>query len=295
MYTTIADTKNYVMRAADYFPPRISSALRTALRQYGDGCDEIRAVAGSDIRLTVAGKTVPTGIVCSVGEMRLTVMSLCGNSVYSHSETIKEGYVVTSDGVRAGVSGRAVTEGGKILTVADISSVVIRIPSRRPGFADELYGVMKRSDFRENVLIYSPPAGGKTTLLRELAFLLSTGEEPVRTAVVDTRFEISEGIDGCHIVTLSGYPRAKGIEIAERTMSPQVIICDEIANDADLDAVDLAAGCGAAVVASCHSDEKGESRIMREAKRRGTFGIFYGVSKDGAGKITIRRADGSFE
>ena len=56
--------------------------------------------------------------------------------------------------------------------------------------------------------------------------------------------------------------------------------------------VDLAAGGGAAVVASCHSDEKGESRIMREAKRRGTFGIFYGVSKDGAGRITLLRDDG---
>ena len=292
MYATYEGTKNYAVRAAEYFPPRISAALRTALRQYGDGCDEIRAVAGSDIRLTVGGKTVPTGIVCSVGEMRLAVMSLCGNSVYSHSETIKEGYVVTSDGVRAGVSGRAVTEGGKILTVADISSVVIRIPSRRPGFADELYGVMMRRTFRENVLIYSPPAGGKTTLLRELACLLSTGDEPVRTAVVDTRSEIAQGLDGCHIVTLSGYPRAKGIEIAERTMSPQIIICDEIVSDEDLDAVDLAAGGGAAVVASCHSDEKGESRIMREAKRRGTFGIFYGVSKDGAGRITLCRDDG---
>ena len=122
MYATYEGTKNYAVRAAEYFPPRISAALRTALRQYGDGCDEIRAVAGSDIRLTVGGKTVPTGIVCSVGDMRLAVMSLCGNSVYSHSETIKEGYVVTSDGVRAGVSGSAVTEGGRILTVADISS-----------------------------------------------------------------------------------------------------------------------------------------------------------------------------
>ncbi len=286
MITTQSGAQSYAVRAACYFPSRIASALTSFIRRCGE-CDEIRAVAGSDVCLTVSGKTVPTGVVCTRDEMRLTVMSLCGNSVYSHSETIKEGYVVTSDGVRAGVAGRAVTEGGRIVSVADISSVVIRIPSRREGFADELYGIMEKASFKKNVLVYAPPAGGKTTLLRELAYLLAGGEGRLRVAVVDTRYEIAEGLAGSHIYTLSGYPRAKGIEIAVRTLSPEVIICDEIAREDDLEAVDSATGCGAAVVASCHSDARGDSRVIAEAKRRGSFGIYYGISKSGEGAVSF--------
>ena len=288
---TAADTKNYALRAVSYFPARISSALRTFIGSCGGEVNEIRAVAGSDVCLSVSDKLISAGIACSSEELRHTVMSLCGNSVYSHSETIKEGYIVTSDGVRVGVCGRAVTEGGRIVSVHGISSVVIRIPSRRPGFADELFGVMKDDSFRRNVLVYSPPAGGKTTLLRELAYLLSNGETRIRTAVVDTRFEITEGLEGCHLFVLSGYPRAKGIEIAERTLAPEVIICDEISNEEDIEAVDLAAGSGAAVVASCHSDTDQDSRIMRKVRERATFGIFYGVNKSGAGKIGYAESD----
>ena len=285
MYIPVSEGRAYAERAVSYFPGRISLSLSDRIRSAEGEVNEIRAVAGAEIVLVVSDKSVPTGIVCSREEMRRAVMSLCGNSVYSHSETVKDGYIVTSDGIRAGVCGRAVTEGGRILSVADVSAFVIRIPSRRPGFADELYGIMKRSSFRENVLVFSPPSGGKTTLLRELTAKLSESSAHIRTAVVDTRREISEGLDGHHFFSLSGYPRAKGIEIAERTLSPDVIICDEISGDEDLDAVEIAAGGGAAVVASCHSAAYGGTRIMREAQMRGLFGIFYGVNKTGAGTV----------
>ncbi len=274
--------KDYISRALSYFPPRIVSAVKSAANGYeGKELNEIRAVRGAELSLLIAGRIVGTGVVMRDEEMRRTVMALCGNSVYSHSETIKDGYIITSDGMRAGICGRAVCEKNAVLSVIGADAIVIRIPSRHPGFADELYSVMKRDGFRKNVLVYSPPSGGKTSLLRELACRLTSGE-PRRVAIVDTRYEISEGLDGSTATVLSGYPRAKGMEIAVRTLSPEIVICDEISTKEDLEAVSFVRGSGAAVVASCHSENAASAR----RRSGGLFEVLYGVSKSGRGVIT---------
>ncbi|MBR6917512.1 MAG: hypothetical protein IKN38_04945, partial [Clostridia bacterium] len=221
----------------------------------------------------------------SHSDMRLLVMSLCGNSMYSHTDTICEGYVVTSDGIRAGIAGKAVCSEGVIKSVVNIAAVVIRIPSVRRGFADELYGVMKERSFHDNVLVYSPPSGGKTTLLRELAYRLSSEDDIKKAVVVDTRYEISEGLSGSRAIILYGYPRAKGIEIAVRTLSADVVICDEIGNDEDFEAVSSATGSGVAVVASCHSDKNGGGIMIEKSKERGLFNVYYGINRYGRGHI----------
>ena len=273
--------KDYYGIASSYLPVRIRAAVDAARRERG-AVDEIRLICGARASVVTVDGTVTTDVVCREDELRRTVMSLCGNSVYSHSETIREGYVVTSDGIRAGVAGRAVCEGGRIVAVTDVGGLVIRIPSRRPGFADELYGIMERYDFLQNVLVFSAPSGGKTTLLRELAALLSVKK---RVAAVDTRCEITEGLSGYPILTLYGYPRAKGTEIAVRTMSPEIVVCDEISTEEDLDAVGAAAGAGVTVVASCHSDGALSGRTFSRCRESGLFPLLYGVEKSGRGKL----------
>ena len=213
--------------------------------------------------------------------------AVSGNSLYSHSESIKEGFIVTSDGIRVGICGRAVCEGDRILSVNSFSAVVIRIPSRRPGLADELFALLSKENFRKNVLIYSPPGGGKTTLLRELVFRLSSSG--VRTAAVDSRYEICEGIEGCGVVALSGYPRAKGVEIAQRCLSPDCVVCDEISSENDLDAVSKAASGGSAVVATCHAPTfEVAERKTALSDGRALFDIYYGVGKSGRGTVHIK-------
>lgn len=264
-----------------YIPPRLTSAVREHL----DGAEEIRFIEGAEITVLKDGGLCGIGKICRDDDMRYFIRSVCGNSVYSHSETIKEGYVVTREGYRVGVAGRAVTESGVITAVTDISSAVIRIPSRRPGFADELYALMKQSSFRENVLIYSPPGGGKTTLLRELVHLLVSGSEKKRVAVIDTRYEICDGLDGDGVIALRGYPRSKGLEIAVRTLSPEIAVCDEIGNREDFEAVLSAAGRGTRVAASCHAVSFEEDcGIIGTAKSSGAFSLFYKVNKNGAGR-----------
>lgn len=280
--------------ALSYFPTRIREALRACRAASGKSVDEIRVAAGAEIFVGVGEKSVPTNIICTEDDMRYIVRCLCGNSVYSHTESIKEGFITTSDGIRAGVAGRAVTEGGRITHISDITSVVLRIPRRFPGAASEFYNLMEQMKWKGSALVYSPPGGGKTTLLRELVCMLSDSAHYKRTAVVDSRNEICPGLTKGNYSALSGYPRSKGIEISVRSLSPDIVICDEISTHDDAEAALGCLGSGVTLIASMHgADEDIFSRsIIKELLPHGLFKVYYGIIKDGGrlrGKITFAK------
>ena len=75
-----------------------------------------------------------------------------------------------------------------------------------------------------------PPSSGKTTFLRDIARSLSLGRfaSGRRVAIVDERGELG-GFDlGPCADILRGYPKETGLEVALRTLSPEVIVCDEL-------------------------------------------------------------------
>jgi stage III sporulation protein AA len=80
------------------------------------------------------------------------------------------------------------------------------------------------------VLVFAPPAVGKTTLLRAVTARMAGGVDPWRVAVVDTRGELGYALHGTGLLVdvLSGYPRGVGISIAARTLAAQLVVCDEI-------------------------------------------------------------------
>ncbi len=290
---TYANTNSYEEKALFYLPIHIGNAIRKNLKKT-DSVAEIRLVTGAEVTvLTFDGNVVFPG-VCTREDMLYTVRSLSGNSVYSHSETVKEGFITTSDGIRAGVCGRAVTDKGKITAVCDITSAVIRIPHRVQGAADELSDLMKGLSYRGSILVYSPPGGGKTTLLRE--FAAETGQDPnyKRVTVVDSRCELAAGLDGINLSVLSGYPRHKGIEIAVRTLASDIVICDEISTAEDVEAALECLGSGVTLVASVHGtfEDLFKRPVVTELHRRGLFKAYYGiVRKEGGfgGKITFAK------
>lgn len=265
-------------------PQHIADAICAVTALYGGKCNEIRLCRGGQAYITVLGKNIRANVVCTDEDIKETVRALCGNSLYAHSETIREGYIFTQNGLRVGVCGRAVCSGGSIERVADISSVSIRIPQRHIGAADDLYPYVLRADGVYGMLVWSAPGVGKTTVLRELAFRLSNGPDAIRTALVDTRYELSAGISGGLLDVFSGYPRAVGMEIAVRTMSPQVVICDEIAGESDADAVRTCVSSGVSVIASAHGASLNSILLRPTIKRlidEGVFPVLVGLYRSG--------------
>ena len=97
----------------------------------------------------------------SAAELQELFFHICGQSVFSHEEEIREGYVQVDGLCRAGVCGTAVLEGSRVKALRDITSIVFRIPRDSPGCGDRLF--LSAVDFRDGALIAGEPGCGKTT------------------------------------------------------------------------------------------------------------------------------------
>ena len=234
-------------------PVAMATAITHTAVLYGGRVDEIRLYKNARIAVVAAGKNILVPSICDSTVMEQTVRCLCGDSLYAHADTIRDGYIYSPHGFRVGVAGRAVCANSRIERITDITSLCIRIPRRHPGCADDVCRLATKDGKTNSILIWSPPGVGKTTVLRELTLLLPAPPNPFRTAVIDTRYELTAGEHAPEFLDiLRGYPRAQGMEIAVRTLNPQFVICDEIASHEDAEAVKQCASGGAAVIASAH-------------------------------------------
>lgn len=268
----------------------IESTVR-ALSVKNERIEEIRLRSGRRVYLTVGGRGGKRNLalesVFSRAELSEMLERMCDGSLYAYSESIIKGYVSLGEGVRVGVCGRASVEGERILGVYDISALNIRLPCGVVSVDRAIFEQIKRSllDGR-GVLVFSPPAQGKTTFLRSLSRMLSGGSSPMRVALIDSREEFGDdfGKDELSLDIFSGYPKAEGIRIATAFMNPQVIICDEIGGEEEANAISQAQNCGVPLVASAHgSDVESllERRGMRVLHESGAFGLYVGIAIDG--------------
>ena len=275
---------------ADEVPKLILSALPYRLvdeirdRWMGERLEEIRLRRGRRASLTLSGRNLMLDTILDGAEIDGTLTGMCSGSLYAYSDTINRGYISLPGGVRVGVCGRANCEGERMIGVHEISSLVIRIPHKASRVGETICELLREFHRTRGVLIYSPPGVGKTTLLRGVISLLSSGERPLRTAVVDTRGELTFSVGGGDLCVdvLSGYPRALGIEIATRTLSAEVIVCDEIGDYTEAMALVSSHNCGVPLIASAHAGSVDELlrrtgiMLLHEAN---LFGAYVGIRR----------------
>lgn len=186
-----------------------------------------------------------------------TVNKMCHYSFHSHSETLSNGYISLPNGSRVGVVGTAVMDGKSIKSIKDITSVNIRISRNIKNISDEIINHFSNKGLK-NIIIVGPPNSGKTTMLRDIAFQLSSGNcgKYFKVAVIDERKEIilNENNAGYNTDVLYGYPKAEGMSIAIRTLSPDCIICDEIANSIEAKNITDYINTGVKFIVSIHAD-----------------------------------------
>jgi len=272
-------------KAISYLPSRLADAvIRTSSLWNGD-IHEIRLRENQFLSITEKGKNINCELICTHDELLYTLSKLCGNSLYSYSDSIRDGCISTDCGIRAGVCGHAVLTDGRISLVRDITAINIRIPHPVPGAADKLYEHLTMGNEFRSALIYSKPGMGKTTVLRELIPCLSAGSNARRTAVIDTRYELCAGMPVTGLVDVFyGYPRYEGIMNAVRTMSPEYILCDELSTDQEAKALLYAHTSGISVCASIHAGSFSEIStipILKPLLSAHVFDLAYGILPSG--------------
>ncbi len=191
-------------------------------------------------------------------DMEALLCALCKNSVYAYRESIAKGFVTLSGGHRAGLSGRAVMQGGEVVNLTEISGINIRLARHVTDCARSVMPHIVSAEKIKNTIIVSPPAAGKTTMLRSIAKELSRN---FKVCVIDERSELAgashEGFFDLGLQTdvIDCIPKAVGITMALRSLSPEVIITDEIDTDEDIGAVKNILGAGTKIITSTHSDD----------------------------------------
>ena len=218
--------------------------------------------------------------------------NICNYSVYARQNEIKNGFITLRGGHRAGICGTAVFDNNRISNIRDISSINIRIANEHINCSKVLLEKIKLFD--GGLLICGAPCSGKTTVLRDIARLLST-EYKRKIAVIDSRSEIAGTYKGVYQKdiglsdVLDGYSKTDGFSHAIRCLSPDTIICDEIGSDDDVISVENAINSGVSVIATVHCSNKREllrkESIKKLLKLRGFDTVVFLDSRKNAGKI----------
>ncbi len=197
------------------------------------------------------------------------------SSIYAFENEIKNGYITLKGGYRVGICGKCVLENGSIKTIVNVSGFNYRIMRQCIGVSDEIMKyIIKYPNIVYNTLIISPPQCGKTTLLRDIARNISNGMADLdfngeNVSIIDERSEIAacfkgnpQNDVGYRTDVLDSCPKHIGILMMIRSMSPKVIITDEIGKIEDILAIHEALNAGVSIITTVHG--KDIEDIMRK-------------------------------
>ena len=261
-------------------------SIRPRMRKINwDGLEEIRVRIGWPVELIYSNHNEWLGNYDSMIDRHCLdemLNYITGYSMYAMEEEIKQGYITFSGGHRIGITGHATYEAlrdsreSKITNIVDIGGLNIRIAHERKGCAENIVPYLRKGDSIYNTMIFAAPGVGKTTYLRDMIRVLSSGEssncgtEPsfgsgMKICVIDERSEIAACIHGKpqndlgkRTDVLDACPKEIGMKMVLRTMSPEIIAVDEIGKKEEFDLLEQMRCSGVKILGTLHAGDMEE-------------------------------------
>ncbi len=222
-----------------------------------DTITEIRMRKSQKIQVSTYHSTHFIPFLANKDYIKDVIDRATGYSRYAYESEITDGYINYKNGIRIGLVGCGKVSNNNQFAYSEILSLCIRIPHRITAI-DEI--VKEKLSYLQNILIISPPRGGKTTLLRAISLIYGN---KYNTLIVDEREEITCGdyVLSKKTDIVVGLKKSIVYENIIRTMSPELVICDEIFSSDDIQSIKRLILSGISVVATYHSKKESDVPI----------------------------------
>ena len=226
--------------------------------------EELRIKVNKPLFILIGSKEEIWEYIATAEDIKYIMQRISNYSIYAFEDEIRQGYITIKGGHRVGLCGVCVIENNSIKTIKDISSINIRVCKELIGCADKVMPYIINNNSIYNTIIISPPKCGKTTLLRDISRNISQGDKHKKfhgknVSIIDERSEIAgsfKGIPqmdvGLRTDVLDNCPKSQGIMMAIRSMSPDVIVCDEIGTQGDMESILMALNSGISLITTIH-------------------------------------------
>jgi stage III sporulation protein AA len=285
----------------NFLPKNIAGLISQIPPKEKEELEEIRIRINRPMEITLKGAPRFLSYIIQPEDAFHLLNKISHFSIYTLEEELKRGYITVSGGHRIGLAGKVILEEGKVKAIRDISSFNIRIAREKVGIAGPIIPYIFQGGWMHTMVI-GPPQTGKTTLLRDIARMISTGVpkrgiQACKVGIVDERSEIAGCVNGIPQLTfgnrldvLDGCPKAEGMMMMIRSMSPDVLIVDEIGRKEDAEAIQEAVHAGIKLIMTTHGTSIEEIRNRPSLKNILTERIFQRFvvlsRKDGPGTVT---------
>ena len=242
-----------------HFPNYISNLIEEELKneEIKKELQEIRIRCNRPIILNLRNKDKIINYKANQCELLQILEKICNNSIYAYKNQMCEGFVTIKGGHRIGITGSVVIDNGKIINQKYINGLNFRIAREVIDCSNKIIEeiIDKKNNTVFNTIIVSPPGKGKTTILRDCIRKISNGISEYnfsgkKCGVIDERGEIAamyKGIPqndvGIRTDVIENVSKAVGMKMLIRSMSPEIITCDEIGSREDTEGIKDALLC----------------------------------------------------
>lgn len=230
-------------------------------------------------------------IYCNEKDIEYIINFATEHSIYAFNDRIKEGYLTIENGIRIGICGECVYSNSHLQTIKNFTSLNVRISHEIFGCSDKIFDIIYNNGTIYNTLIVSVPFLGKTTLLKDISRKFNKINQ-YSVLIIDERGEF-ENIKGENIDSIKYCNKNYAFNNAIRTMTPEIVITDELITENDWKCAKNAISSGIKIVASCHSGDIVQLS-NKEYFIKNIFARYVILSKDAFG-IIDKVYDGNFK